>query len=132
MLHQAATRSLRATPRAFLCSDAQVEAAIARAIRAPFAFDIERDDASTVVERDAIDKRHERRLDLFTTDPHEIFLNSFRIVNTFDSQLIVNAEDDHAAAGVCERDDLLRDLFGVREFYFEFEKRVFTAADQAQ
>ena len=31
----------------------------------------------------------------------------------FNSQLIVDAENDHAAAGICERDYLLRDLFSV-------------------
>jgi hypothetical protein len=50
---------------------------------------------------------------LLATDSHEVFLNSLRIVNTFDSQLIVHSEDDHAAAGVCEGHYLLRDLFRV-------------------
>src|SRR6185503_3631975 len=96
-----------------LCSDAQVKAPITRSIWTPLAFDVERYDASAVVECDAIDERYERRLDLFTTDSHEVFLNSFRIVNTFDSQLIVYSEDDHTSSGVCEGHDLLRDLFGV-------------------
>ena len=48
----------------------------------------------------------------------EIVLDALRIVYTFDTHLIVDAKDDHAAASVGERDDLLRDLFRVREFYF--------------
>src|SRR6185437_7312042 len=117
---------------ALLGSDAQVKTPVTRPIRTPFAFDVERDDASTVVQRDAIDERHEWRLKFHATNPHEIFLNTFRVVDTFYAQLIVNAEDNHAAAGVGERADFLRDLFGVREFYFEFEVSVFTAADQSQ
>jgi hypothetical protein len=110
--HPEATRSLHATLRASLLRCAG-KTSITRAIRASLAFDIERDDATAVVECDAIDERDERRLDLFTTDPHEVVLNSFRIVNTFNSQLIVNSEDHHTAAGVCEGHDLLRDLLCV-------------------
>src|SRR6185369_16024194 len=113
-------------------ADAQVEATVTRAIRASLAFDIERHDAPAVIERDAIDIRHERRLDLLATDSHQVILNSLRIVNAFDSQLIVDAEHDHAAACVREGHDFLRDLLGVGQFDFEFEKSVFTAAYQAQ
>ena len=43
-----------------------------------------------------------------------VMLPSDRIRDTLDSQLIVYTEDDRAAVRVSERDDSLRDLFGVR------------------
>src|ERR1051325_7787694 len=106
-------RDLLARSLAFLRTDAKVKATVTRAIRASFAFDIKRNDAPPVVERDAIDVRHEWRLDLLATDPHQVFLDSLRIIDAFNSQLIFATEDNHAAARVCQGHDLLRDLLGI-------------------
>jgi hypothetical protein len=48
-------------------------------------------------------------------DPRKLFLHPFRIRDSLDPQLIVYAEDDRPAIRVGERDDSLRDLFGIRE-----------------
>jgi hypothetical protein len=45
--------------------------------------------------------------------------------------LIVNAKNDHTAARVRQRDDTLRDAFGIRKLYFEFEVSVFATAHHA-
>src|SRR4029078_9915486 len=46
--------------------------------------------------------------------------------------LCVQANHNPAATRVRQGYDLLRDLFRVGQFYFEFEKSVFTAANQPQ
>jgi hypothetical protein len=46
--------------------------------------------------------------------------------------LVADAEDHHAATRVGERADALRDLIRVREFNFEFEISIFTAADEPE
>src|ERR1051325_3752532 len=80
----------------------------------------------------SIDERRERRLDVFTTDAHELVLNSLGIVYTFDSQLIVDTKNHHAAARICQGNNFLRNFFGVGKFDLQLQKRVFAAAYQAQ
>jgi hypothetical protein len=46
--------------------------------------------------------------------------------------LIVDTENDYAATRVRQGHYFLGDLFGVGKFDFEFEKSVFTAADEPQ
>ena len=67
--------------------------------------------------------------DIFAADSHQFFLNTLRIVDAFDAQLIVDAKNHHAAASVGQGHNLLRNFFGVRELYFQLEKSVFAAAN---
>ena len=71
-------------------------------------------------------------MNLFTTNPHQFFLDAFWIVDALNTQLVIDAKHDYAAACVGESDDLLRYPFGIGEFDLQFEERVFTATNQAQ
>src|SRR5687767_15804415 len=73
-------RDLFARSLPFLCADAQIKAAVSRAIWPPLAFNVQCDDAPAVIERDAIDEWNQRRLNLLSTNPHEVVLHSLRIV----------------------------------------------------
>src|ERR1700687_1104359 len=101
------------------------------AIGTPLATDIQRENAPPVVESDAINERNNRRDNFFATDTDQFVLDGFALFDTFDAQLIVDAKNDHAAAGVGQRDDFLCDALGIRKLNFEFEEGVFAAAHQA-
>ena len=113
-------------------TDAHIEAPVASAIRPALAFDIKRDDAPAAVKGDAIDEGNKRRLNLVAADTNQFFLDTLGVVNAFDAHLIVDAKNDHATAGVGQRNYFLSDLFRIRKFDFELEKGVFAAAHEAQ
>ena len=83
------------------------------AIRTAFAFDIECYNPAAVIKCYPIDERNQRRLDILAANSHQFVLNTFGIVYSFDTHLIVNSEDHYTAPGVGESDDFLRDSFGV-------------------
>src|SRR6266480_7973467 len=124
-------RQLFRSSFALFSADANVESSVTCAIWAAFAGDVEGDNAPAVIEGDAIDKGYDRRHNLFAADAHQLFLDVFAVFNPLNAQLIVNAKDNYAAAGICQGDDLLGDALGIGKLYFEFEKGVFTAAHQA-
>ncbi len=126
------SRQFLARGLALFRSDAQIEPAIVGAIGPPFAFNIKRHHPAAVIKSYAIDKGNKRRLDIFAADSHQLFLHALGVVDAFDAHLIVDSENDHAAAGVGEGDDLLRNFFGVGELYFQLEESVFAAANQSQ
>ena len=88
-------------------ADADEESSLASAIRPLLPLHIERDDASAIVEREAINKRNDRWDNLVATDAHQLVLNFFGMIDAFDAELIIYAKHDHAAARVRERDDAL-------------------------
>jgi hypothetical protein len=124
-------RQLLARRLALLGADADVEAAVARAVGAVAAHDVERDDAPPVVEGDAVYEGDERGLHLLAADADQFGLHALRVVQALDAHLVVDAEDHQAAARVGERDDTLGDLLRVCELDLEFEKSIFAAAHQS-
>ena len=67
-------------------------------------------------------KGTQRGHDVFTADSHQLLLHGLGIVHAFDAHLIVDSENDHAAASVGQGDDLLRNFFGVESFTFSSRK----------
>jgi hypothetical protein len=123
-------RQLLARGLALLRADAEEVAPVGRAVGASLPLDVERDDAQPRVERDDVDEGEERGVDVRAADADEFVAHGVGIVHALDTQVVVDAEDDDAAAGVGERDDALRDALGVRELDLEFEEGVFAAADE--
>src|SRR5207237_5102987 len=115
---------------AFVRADANEKAPVASPIWAPLAINIERHDPPSVVESNAINERNDWRNDFFPADAHQFILNFFRMIDAFDAHLIVDAEDNYAATGVRQRNNSLRDAFGIRKLDLEFEVGVFTATHQ--
>ena len=85
-------------------------------VRSTFAFDFEFDDAPSAVERNAVNQRNQRRINVFAADADEFFLHGFRVVNALHAQLVADTEHNCAAVGVGERDDFLTDSFGIGKF----------------
>ena len=67
---------------------------------------------------------------VLAADADELVADGVGVVHALDAEVVVDAEDDDAAARVGERDDALRDALGVREFDLEFEEGVLAAADE--
>src|SRR6185436_4131261 len=114
----------------FLRPDPNKEPSVTRAIRTALALHIQRDNAAAIIESNSVDERNQRRNNLFATDTHQLFLNFFRMIDPFDAQLIVDAEDNRAAAGICQRDNSLGNPLGIGQLDLEFEVSVFAATDQ--
>ena len=66
------------------------------------------DDAASAVKGDFIDIGKYRRLDLRRTKIAQLLFDAFRVFDTFNAQLIIDAENDCPACGVGQRDDFRR------------------------
>src|SRR5678816_277764 len=123
------SRQFFARGLSFFRPDSKIEASISSSIWPSLPLYIKRHNAAAVVQRNSIDKRYERRLNLFPANSDQLLLHAFRVINSFNTQLVVNTKNDHATARVCESDNLLRDLFSVGKFDLQFEKRVLAASN---
>src|SRR5205085_1146613 len=74
-------------------------------VGAALARHVERDDARAVVERDDVNVWENGRDYVLAADAHQLVAHGFGVVEALDSQVVVDAEDDDAAACVCERDE---------------------------
>jgi hypothetical protein len=85
-----------------------------------------------VVEGDFIDAGEDGRAYLIPADIDQLLFDLFRVVETFDSSVIVDAEQQSAAAGVGHSDYFGGYFFRIDESDFEFDVRIFAAANQIQ